>query len=432
MKRSIDHYLGVKIVANTKVAGQAGRDARRRHVIPSPAFSGVTGKRVRLCALLMIMMSWLPVARAIDVIIPSPPQLAAKGYLLIDAHSHKVIADHNSGQRLPPASLSKIMTSYIVAGEIKRGSVSLDEEVDVSVKAWRMEGSRMFIREGTRVQVEDLLRGVVVQSGNDASVALAEHIAGSEEGFVEVMNQMARRLGMSDTHFMNVTGLPDEDHFTTARDLATLTMALIRDYPEHYALYSEKYFTYNAVRQMNRNALLWRDKTVDGVKTGHTEAAGYCLVSSAERDGMRLIAVVMGASSQEARAAESQKLITYGFRYFKTHRLYEAEETLKRVRVWLGADESLALGLQAPVIITIPRGTRDSLNAEIKTDSVLKAPFEKGAELGHLSVKLDAELVYEAQLVALASVGEAGFFSRMWDTLALFFLQLFGGDPLVA
>ena len=267
-------------------------------------------------------------------IIPSPPQLAAAGYLLVDADTGHVIVEHNSKQRLPPASLTKIMTSYIASSVIKLGTLRLEEEVNISEKAWRMEGSRMFIQEGTQVTVGDLLKGIIIQSGNDASVALAEHIAGAEDAFADVMNQQAQVLGMSDSHFMNATGLPDENHYTTASDLAKLTKALIVDYPEHYKLYSEKYFTFNDIRQPNRNQLLWRDKSVDGVKTGHTDAAGYCLVASAERDGMRLISVVMGTESEQARATESQKLLTYGFRYYETIRLYEASTSLKTVKVW--------------------------------------------------------------------------------------------------
>jgi len=363
-------------------------------------------------------------------IIPAPPQLAAEGYLLMDADTGEVLIEQNSHERLPPASLTKIMTSYIVAEELDRGTLKPNEEVNISVKAWRMEGSRMFIQEGTRVNVGDLMSGVIIQSGNDASVALAEHIAGSEEAFADVMNQQAQRLGMRDSHFMNATGLPNEEHYTTANDLALLTVALIRDHPSHYGLYSEKYFTYNDIRQPNRNTLLWRDKSVDGVKTGHTEAAGYCLVASAKRDNMRLVSVVMGTSSEEARATESQKLLTYGFRYYETLHLYKAQEPLSEVRVWGGEKSSLQLGLASQASVTIPRGAKDSLAATMDIDSVIKAPIEINQPLGVLTVSLDDGTVFEAPLVALTSVDEAGFFRRLWDTVSLFLLKLLGGDPL--
>ena len=252
------------------------------------------------------------------VIIPEAPGIAANAWLLMDTATGKVLVEQNSQQRLPPASLTKIMTSYVAASELKNGGIRPDDEVLVSVEAWKQEGSRMFIREGTRVSVEDLIRGIVIQSGNDASVALAEHIAESEELFVDVMNQQADLLGMTDTHFMNATGLPDENHYTSARDLAKLSVALINNFPEHYKIYSEKSFTYNNISQRNRNALLFRDNTVDGVKTGYTSAAGYSLVTSSRREDMRLITVVLGTTSESIRANESQKLLTYGFRYFET------------------------------------------------------------------------------------------------------------------
>jgi D-alanyl-D-alanine carboxypeptidase (penicillin-binding protein 5/6) len=274
------------------------------------------------------------------------------------------------------------------------------------------------------------MSGVIIQSGNDASVALAEHIAGSEEAFADVMNQQAQRLGMLDSHFMNVTGLPSEEHYTTANDLALLTVSLIRDHPSHYGLYSEKYFTYNDIRQPNRNTLLWRDKSVDGVKTGHTEAAGYCLVASAKRDNMRLVSVVMGASSEEARATESQKLLTYGFRYYETLHLYRAQESLNEVRVWGGAKPKLQLGLADKVAVTIPRGAKDNLAASMDIDSVINAPIIVNQQLGILTVSLDGETVFEAPLVALSAIDEAGFFQRLWDSVSLFLLQLLGGDPL--
>jgi len=367
---------------------------------------------------------------ASEPIIPAPPQLAAKGYLLIDATTGTVLVDYNSKQRLPPASLTKIMTSFVAATEIERGTASLQDSVNISVNAWRMEGSRMFIQEGTEVTVEDLLKGIIIQSGNDASVAIAEYFAGSEEAFADVMNQQAARLGMVDTNFVNSTGLPDENHYTTAADLARLAIALIDRFPEHYKIYAEKYYTYNNIRQANRNSLLWRDNTVDGVKTGHTETAGYCLVASAEREGMRLVSVVMGAGSEAARATESQKLLTYGFRYYETVSLYAGGESLKKVRVWGGSHNSINLGLADNAVVTIPRGARDNLGAQMDIGAEIHAPLSDGQELGTLMILMNEEKLMSIPLVALNAVEEAGFFSRIWDAVSLFFLLLFGGDPL--
>ena len=374
---------------------------------------------------------WLSVAGAAsDPITPAPPQLDARAYLLVDARTGRVLVDHNSGLRLPPASLTKIMTSYVSAFELQKGSISLSEEVPVSVKAWRMKGSLMFIQEGTRVKLEDILRGIIIQSGNDASVALAEHIAGSEDVFVDLMNQHALRLGMLDTNFVNATGWPHEDHYTSAKDLAKLTRVLIERFPEHYKIYSEKTFTYNEISQRNRNKLLFRDKTVDGVKTGHTKAAGYCLVTSAVRNGMRLIAVVMGAPSEDRRARESQKLLTYGFRYYETVDLYARNESLRKVRVWGGAHSSINLGLAEDVVVTIARGARDNLTANMEIDSEIHAPLKMGQELGSLTVTVGLTETVKRPLIALNALEEAGFFGRLWDTISLFFLKIFGGDPL--
>ena len=383
------------------------------------------------CFAIVLASLWLSAAAAVsDPITPAPPKLAASAYLLVEARTGRVLVDHNSSQRLPPASLTKIMTSYVSAFELQKGSISLSEEVPVSVKAWRMKGSLMFIQEGTRVKLEDILRGIIIQSGNDASVALAEHIAGSEDVFVDLMNQHALRLGMLDTNFVNATGWPHEDHYTSAKDLAKLTRVLIERFPEHYKIYSEKTFTYNEISQRNRNKLLFRDKTVDGVKTGHTKAAGYCLVTSAVRNGMRLIAVVMGAPSEDRRARESQKLLTYGFRYYETVDLYARNESLRKVRVWGGAHSSINLGLAEDVVVTIARGARDNLTANMEIDSEIHAPLKMGQELGSLTVTVGLTETVKRPLIALNALEEAGFFGRLWDTISLFFLKIFGGDPL--
>lgn len=359
-------------------------------------------------------------------LIPAPPQIAAKGYLLIDAHSGEVLVENNARQPLPPASLTKMMTSYIAAHELDEGNVKLNDQVHISIKAWQAPGSRMFIKEGTQVSLEDLLRGIIIQSGNDASIAVAEHIAGSEDAFADLMNQHAARLGMTSTHFVNATGLPAEGHLTTASDLAKLATSIVLDHPDHYAMYAEKYFTYNQIRQPNRNKLLWRDASVDGLKTGHTEEAGYCLVASAEREGMRLISVVMGADGEESRATESQKLLTYGFRYYETHKLYNADEVLNETRVWGGAADSLRLGISKDLYITIPRGQNDALSADLDVNAVIEAPIEAGQQYGTVNLKLNDELIMQTPLVALESVPAGGFFKRLWDQIVLFFVQLIG------
>ncbi|MEP1267515.1 MAG: D-alanyl-D-alanine carboxypeptidase family protein, partial [Marinobacter sp.] len=304
--------------------------------------------------LLLILLPAMPVA-AQAVLIPSSPQIAASSYILMDPLSGRIIMEENSHERLPPASLTKMMTAYIVERELDEGRISLSDMVPISVNAWRTEGSRTFVKEGTEVSVENLLKGVIIQSGNDASVALAEYIAGSEGAFVDIMNQQAQILGMNESSFANATGLPAPDHFSTAYDLALLAKAIINDYPENYPLYAQKHFTYNNIRQPNRNSLLWRDDSVDGLKTGHTEEAGYCLVASAKRNDTRLIAVVMGTDSTSSRAQEVQKMLNYGFRYYQSERLFRTGQELLEARVWGGASDSLSVGLTEDVYVTIPR-----------------------------------------------------------------------------
>ena len=385
---------------------------------------------MRSLLLILLSIALFQTALAAPRIIPAPPQLATEGHILLDAATGTVIIEENAEMRLPPASLTKIMTSYIIASEIQQGRISLDDLVPISVKAWKMEGSRMFIREGTEVKVADLIRGIVIQSGNDASVAMAEFIAGDEDAFADVMNQVAQKLGMTRTQFKNATGLPDEGHYTTAKDLSILARALIRDFPEHYKVYKEKYFSYNDIRQANRNSLLWRDDAVDGMKTGHTQAAGFCLVASAEKKDMRLVSVVMGATSERARSTESQKLINYGFRYFESVKLYDGLESLRRVKVWGGLHESLDVGIEAPARLTIPTGARGALAAEVTLDPVIKAPVSQGQTLGLLRISLEGETLLERPVVALNGVDEAGWVSSLIDEVSLFFLSLFSGDPL--
>ena len=380
--------------------------------------------RVIIASLVLVS---LPVATAFaqSVLIPSSPQIAASSFVLMEPLSGRVIMEENSHERLPPASLTKMMTAYIVERELDEGRLSMSDMVPISVNAWRTQGSRTFVQEGTEVSVEDLLRGVVIQSGNDASVALAEFVAGSEGAFVDIMNQQAELLGMNETSFANATGLPATDHFSTANDLALLAKAIINDYPENYPLYAEKHFTFNNIRQPNRNSLLWRDDSVDGLKTGHTEEAGYCLVASAKRNDTRFIAVVMGASSTSARAQEVQKMLNYGFRYYQTERLFRSGQELIAAKIWGGQNDQLSVGILDDVHVTIPRGSRDSLESVIELDTVIKAPVSVGDELGRVKVTLDGETVVDQPVLALSDVPEGGFFKRIWDAIKLFFVQLF-------
>ena len=358
-------------------------------------------------------------------IVPSAPDLAATSYLLIDANSGAVLVENNADNPLPPASLTKMMTAYLVESEMDDGKLSPDEKVRISVNAWKTGGSRMFIREGTSVTVDDLLHGVIIQSGNDASVALAERIGGSEGSFADLMNQHAKRLGMKNTHYMNATGLPHAEHYSTAHDLAILARRIIKDYPDHYEIYSQKYFTWNGIKQPNRNKLLWRDKDVDGLKTGHTEEAGYCLVASAKKEDTRLISVVMGTKSEEARAQESQKLLTYGFRYFESKKLYDKGAVLNQARVWGGEKDQVRLGMAQDVFLTVPSGQADKLTARLDLKDTIKAPVQAGEQYGTLQIKLDDKVLAEEPLVALEPVEQGGLFKRLWDALMLFFHGLF-------
>jgi len=370
-----------------------------------------------IAALLMLFFT----ATQAATLIPATPKIKAKGYLLIDFNSGRILAEKKADQRMEPASLTKMLSAYVIDHELAKGNISLDDEVLISEKAWRMQGSRMFIEVGKKVSVEDLLKGVIIQSGNDATVALAEHVAGSEDAFVSLMNQHAAELGMLDSHFVNSTGLPHKDHYTTPRDLAKLAIALIRDYPKHYDWYSQKEFVYNDIKQYNRNRLLWRNKYVDGIKTGHTEAAGYCLVASAKRDGMRLISVVLGTRSDEARSSESQKLLTYGFRFFETHRLYKANEPLTTARVWKGAQEALSLGLNEDLYLTIPKGQYKKLVANMNLDARITAPIRQGQAFGTVNVSLGDEQYAKRELVALSTIESGGLFGNLVDEIKLLF-----------
>ena len=368
------------------------------------------------------------VVRGAPAIVPDPPSISANSYILMDGHTRTVLAERDSDEPLPPASLTKIMTSYVAAAELAAGRIALDDQVPISVKAWRTQGSKMFVREGTEVSLSDLLRGIIVVSGNDASVAVAEYIAGAEDAFADMMNLHAKDLGMTMTRFVNASGLPDDGHYSSAKDMAILSTALIERYPEHYLMYSEKSFQYGEIErpQVNRNRLLWRDQSVDGVKTGMTEAAGYCLVASALREGTRLVAAVMGAENDEDRLRDTQKLLAYGFRYFETHDLYSGDETLDTPRVWYGIAEEVAVGIDDPIRLTVPRGRYEDLSAVLDIPDDIEAPIAVGDVLGVVRVSLDDEILAERSLLAQKAVAEAGFFSRRGDDFARFFDGLFG------
>ena len=350
---------------------------------------------------------------------PSVPTIDAAAYILQDYHTGKVLAENNADAKLAPASLTKIMTVYVVFTELSNGHLHLEDMVSISEKAWKTSGSRMFIELGNQVKVEDLLKGVIIQSGNDASVALAEHVGGNEETFAEMMNQHAIRLGMANSHFKNSDGLPVEDHYTTARDLAILTTALIKEFPDYYRWFSQKEFTFNKITQQNRNKLLSRDESVDGVKTGFTDDAGYCLVASALREDMRLISVVMGAKSANARANENQTLLNYGFRFYESHRLYQGKMALNEVRVWKGASKTISLGLAEDIYVTIPRRQYKDLKAVINVDKKITAPVADGAKLGSVKVTLKDEVVINKDLVALKAVDQGNIFQRLSDSVMM-------------
>ena len=375
----------------------------------------------RILTTLFLALLLIAPGLAVALPIPAPPSLSARSYILADADSNHVIAEKEADTPVEPASITKIMTGYLVFQALAEGLISLEDKVLISARAGHTGGSKMFIETGSLVPVEDLIKGMIIQSGNDATIALAEHVAGTEEAFVDLMNAQAAELGMKHTHFMNATGLPDPNHYSTARDILKLTRALIRDFPQEYRWYSQKSFTWSGIKQSNRNKLLWQDKRVDGVKTGHTESAGYCLVASAVDRNMRLISVVLGTKSNQARIRQSQALLNYGFRFFETRRLYKQGEKLAETRIWKGAVEQLPLGIEKDIYVTYPRRQGDQLSARIDRPKLLEAPVKKGDPLGKLTVSLDGTILSEAPLVALEDVPEGGFFTRLKDSILLLF-----------
>lgn len=352
---------------------------------------------------------------------PPAPEVAARAYVLMDFQSGQILQAQKPDERMEPASLTKLMTEYLTFTALKQGRLRLNQTLPVSEKAWRTEGSRMFIKLNTLVPVEDLMKGMIVQSGNDACITLAEGIAGSEEAFVTLMNREAQRLGMKNTHFMNATGLPHAQHYSTARDLALLAAALIHDFPEYYKLSSMKEYRYNNITQPNRNRLLWQDPYVDGMKTGHTESAGYCLIASAKRGQMRLISVMLGTTSDNARTTESQKLLNFGFQFYETYRLYQAKQTIVSLPVYKGSANTVRAGFLQDAYLTLPRGQYAQAKISLTSRQPLLAPLSQGQNVGTLNVLINAKPVASFPLQALDSVPVAGFFGRMWDSMKLWF-----------
>jgi D-alanyl-D-alanine carboxypeptidase (penicillin-binding protein 5/6) len=362
-----------------------------------------------------------------EIATPPPPNIAATAFILQDYHTGKILAENNADAKLAPASLTKIMTVYVVFRELSNGHLHLEDMANISEKAWKTSGSRMFVELGKQVKVEDLLKGVIIQSGNDASVALAEHVAGNEATFADMMNQHAARLGMTNSHFKNSDGLPMEDHYTSARDLAILTTALIKEFPDYYRWFSQKEFTFNKITQHNRNQLLSRDESVDGVKTGFTDDAGYCLVASALREDMRLISVVLKAKSANARANENQSLLNYGFRFFESHRLYEWKKPLNEARIWKGASKTIPLGLAEDLYATIPRRQYKDLKGVITVDEKITAPVTEGTKLGSVKVSLKDEMLADKDLIALKTVEQGNIIQRLSDSVLMMMEKSDGG-----
>jgi D-alanyl-D-alanine carboxypeptidase (penicillin-binding protein 5/6) len=356
---------------------------------------------------------------------PAEPQLASKAYVLQDNTSGKIIVSKNPDERLEPASLTKMMTVYVIDHELKAGRLKPEQPIRISEKAWRAEGSRMFVQVNTEVPLEDLLKGIIIQSGNDASIAVAEQVAGTEEGFSQLMNHYANQLGMTNSHFMNATGLPHPNHYTTARDMATLAHALIVEFPDSYKTYSDKEFFYNNIKQINRNKLLWRDPSVDGIKTGFTDTAGYCLVASALRDGMRLNAVIIGAVNDNARMEQAQQLLNYGFRFFTTKSLLSANKAIATSTVYQGTHSQVSGGVLNDLYITVPQGQQAYLNTQIEMTPHLKAPIERGQTIGTLKVTLNNDVVLEQPIVALETVEKGNIWQRFIDWIKLFFKNIF-------
>ena len=373
---------------------------------------------ISLLVSLILVFSFLNL-KAEESFIPDPPSLTAKNYLLIDANTNKVLAELNSEEKIEPASITKIMTGYVVSDQIKGGFISLDDEVLISEECWRRGGSRMFIQQGTKVSLLDLIKGMVIQSGNDASCAIAEHVAGSENNFVDLMMRYAEQLGLRNTNFINATGWPDNDHYSSAEDIAKISSLLINNFPEHYSLYKEKWFTFNDIRQRNRNALLWQDDSIDGLKTGHTESAGYCLVSSGVKNNTRLIAVTLNSSSEKTRLTDNRRLLDYGFRYYRTQKIISRNQSIKEAQVWGGVKEFVGLSPVKDFYLTLPLRDFKKIEPSVILNNHLQAPLEENEVVGKIIFNLGEEEVGSIELMTLEGVEGLGFFGSAWSNIKL-------------
>ena len=362
-----------------------------------------------------------------QALIPDPPEVNAKSYILVEAHTSEIISEQNADLPSGLASLTKIMTGYVVADQIEKGFISKEDQVLISEVCWRMEGSRMFIQEGKRVSVDDLLKGMIIQSGNDASCALAEHVAGTQGDFAVLMNEYASELGMLDSNFVNPTGLPDVNHYSTARDLAKLSISMINDFPEHYSLYKEKEFTFDDIRQLNRNSLLWQDDSVDGIKTGHTNDSGYCLAGSAIRGETRFVSIVLNSASEKTRIRDTRRLLDYAFRFYQTKTIVKAYEPLTTVDVWAGIEEKVSLGLGSDLKITLQRNKFKNLELDLPSSLGVRAPINRDQKLDELILLSNGERIQSYDLVAISDVKKKSFISALWDNLIFsiysFFMQ---------
>ncbi len=379
----------------------------------------IQSKNILISVVLLVAFAMPNFLLTEESFIPKPPSLNASNYILIDSTSGRILAEKNADERIEPASITKIMTGYVAADQIAKGFVSLEDQVLISENCWRKGGSKMFIREGTRVSLSDLIKGMVIQSGNDASCAIAEHVAISEEGFIDLMQLYVDELGLNNTQFKNVTGWPDPDHYSSARDLAKLTKNLIDKFPEHYSLYKERYFTFNEIKQRNRNSLLWQDESIDGVKTGHTESAGYCLVSSGVRNDTRLIAVTLKSSSEKSRLTDNRRLLDYGFRYFRTKKVLESNVSLLVEQVWGGETESVSLSSAQDFYLTLSPRDFPRVEPEVKLNDYLQAPIAKGQVVGQVDLILDGDTIASVEVVAMEEVQALGFFGTVWSNIKL-------------
>ncbi len=382
-------------------------------------------KKLFLFIATLSFSSTLLAAPAAQLPVPAAPALGAKAYVLQDSNSGQIIVSHNGQERLPPASLTKMMTVYVVDNELAAGRLKMDDPILISENAWRSEGSRMFVDVNSTVPARDLLNGVIIQSGNDASVAFAEHIAGTEAAFADQMNAYAKALGMNNTHFVNATGMPDPNHYTTAEDLAILARAIVRDFPETYQVYSQKDFVFNGIKQSNRNSLLWRDSTVDGIKTGHTEDAGFCLVASALRNNMRFNAVILGAENENARAEQAQSLLNYGFRFFRTQSLLTGNKPIAQAQVYQGKSSKLPIGVEKDLVVTLPQNQTQPITTALTLNGDLRAPITRGQVVGDLTISLNNQVIAKTPIVALEAVDRAGIWGRFTGWLKLFFKNIF-------